>query len=111
LWPDNVHETGVSPGGVTGSPIVAGEGAGRANSKKFLVTGPIRGFCAPQAALAIALLGVVALWPKGTRTPHSLEPNVRLVVFTTGDNKITARITDPLAAASQLSAVFHQHTD
>jgi hypothetical protein len=37
------------------------------------------------------------------------RPNVRLVVFTTEDNKITARITDPLAAAGQLSAVFQQH--
>ena len=48
MSPDNVHEIGVSPSGVTGSPIVAGEGAGRANSKKDLVTGPIRGFCALQ---------------------------------------------------------------
>jgi hypothetical protein len=49
VWPDNVHETGVSPGGVTGSPVVAGEGAGRPNSKKDLVIGPIRGLCALQA--------------------------------------------------------------
>ena len=59
--------------------------------------------------MAVALLGVVALWPKGTRTPDSLEPNVRLVVFTTEDTKTIARITDPLAAADQLSAVFQQH--
>jgi hypothetical protein len=37
--PDNVHETGVSLDGQSGSPIVAAEGgAGRANSKKDLVT-------------------------------------------------------------------------
>jgi hypothetical protein len=47
--------------------------------------------------------------PEATRTPGSLEANVRFVVFTTEDNKITARITDPLAAAGQLSAVFQQH--
>jgi hypothetical protein len=25
VWPDNVHETGVSPGGHSGSPLVAAE--------------------------------------------------------------------------------------
>lgn len=99
LWPDiqerslRVEMVAESPRGTIPSPL---------RGRFRLVLGIM------AAALAIALLGVVALWPKGTRTPHSLEPNVRLVVFTTGDNKITARITDPLAAASQLSAVFQQ---
>jgi len=76
--PDNVEKTGVSPGGQSRSPIVAAEAqqveptrtktwsrarsevfvpytgrggaGGRANSDKDLVTGPIRGFCALQAA-------------------------------------------------------------
>jgi hypothetical protein len=54
--PDNVHETGVSPSGQFGSPIVASRGGtGRANSEKDLVTGPIRAFCALQLPRAIAL--------------------------------------------------------
>jgi hypothetical protein len=100
LWPDiqerslRVEMVAESPRGTIPSPL-------RGHFR--LVLGIM------ATALAIALLGVVALWPKGTRTPNSLEPNVRLVVFTTEDNKITARITDPLAAAGQLSAVFQQH--
>ena len=39
--PDNVHETGVSPGGRFGSPIVAAEAEQvERKSKKDLVTGP-----------------------------------------------------------------------
>ena len=49
VWPDNVHETGVSPSGQSRSPIMAAEPTGRANSKKDLVTGPIRDFCALHA--------------------------------------------------------------
>jgi hypothetical protein len=41
---------GVSPGGQSGSNRGRGGGAGRANSKKDLVTRPIRGFCALQAS-------------------------------------------------------------
>src|SRR6266511_5752299 len=50
VWPDNVQETGVSPGGRSGSPHRGRRGqAGRANSKKDVVTVPIRGFCALHA--------------------------------------------------------------
>src|SRR6266508_3290918 len=39
--PDHVHETGVSPGGRSGSPHRGrGGGAGRANSKKDVVKSP-----------------------------------------------------------------------
>jgi hypothetical protein len=44
--PDNVHESGVSPGGRSGSPSWPPRPTGRANPKKALVTGPIRGSCA-----------------------------------------------------------------
>ncbi len=100
LWPDiqerslRVEMVADSPRGTIPSPL---------RGRFRLVLGIM------ATALAIALLGVVALWPKGTRTPNSLEPNVRLVVFTTEDNKITARITDPFAATGQLSAVFEEH--
>jgi hypothetical protein len=51
--PDNVHETGVSPGGQSRSPLVSrGGAAGRANSNKDLVTGPIRCFRALHAPAA-----------------------------------------------------------
>jgi hypothetical protein len=46
--PDNVHETGVSPNTVPIPHRGRGGRAGRANSKKDLVTGPIRGSCALQ---------------------------------------------------------------
>ena len=59
VWPDNVHETGVSPDERSRSPIVAGERSrsreleeeiwSRARSKD-LVTAPIRGFCVLQVA-------------------------------------------------------------
>jgi hypothetical protein len=43
--PDNVHETGVSPGGRYRSPIVAPEAEqGRENSEEDQVTGPIEVF-------------------------------------------------------------------
>jgi hypothetical protein len=61
------------------------------------------------AALGVAVLGVMTLWSNGPPTPDSARTNARLVAFTTGDGEITARITDPLAAASQLSAVFEEH--
>jgi hypothetical protein len=85
-----------------------------AESPRGTIPSPLRGHFRlvlgiMATTLAVAVLGVVALWPKGTRTPDSLEPNVRLVVFTTEYTKTIARITDPLAAADQLSAVFQQH--
>jgi hypothetical protein len=50
VWPDNVHETGVSPGGQSWIPHRGRRSeSGRANSKKDLVTGLIRGFCALHA--------------------------------------------------------------
>jgi hypothetical protein len=58
ISPDNVHETGVWPGGRSGSPIDAPEAEeGRANSKGDLVTGPIRRSCAPTGWPAIFGLG------------------------------------------------------
>jgi hypothetical protein len=51
--PDNVHETGVSPGGQSRSAHRGPRGrTGRANSKKDLFTGPDPRFCALQAALS-----------------------------------------------------------
>jgi hypothetical protein len=48
--PDNVQETGVWPRWTVWIPHRGRRGgAGRANSKKDLVTGPIRGLCALQA--------------------------------------------------------------
>jgi hypothetical protein len=44
--PHNVHETGVSLRTVPIPHRGRGGAAGRANSKKDPVTGPIRGFCA-----------------------------------------------------------------
>ncbi len=52
VWPDNVQETGVSPGGRSGSPIVAAEAEQvERTTKKDLVTRPIGGFCALQAVI------------------------------------------------------------
>jgi hypothetical protein len=49
LHPDNNHETGVSPYEPVPIPHRGrGGAAGGANSKKYLLTGPIRGFCALQ---------------------------------------------------------------
>lgn len=61
-------------------------------------------------ALGVVVLGVMTGLSKGARTPDLSRPSAHLVVFTTGEGgEITARITDPVAAASQLSAVFEEH--
>jgi hypothetical protein len=46
--PDNVHETGVPPGGWSGSPIDTPRPRRVENSKGDLVTGPIRRSCGLQ---------------------------------------------------------------
>jgi hypothetical protein len=52
VWPDNVQETGVSPDEQSRSPIVRRRSRS-GNSKKDLVTDPIRGLCALQAPLVL----------------------------------------------------------
>jgi hypothetical protein len=44
VWPDNVHETGVSLDGQSGSSIVAAEARQVEKLEESLVTGPIQGF-------------------------------------------------------------------
>jgi hypothetical protein len=69
------------------------------------------------AVVAVAVIAV-ALWPghvskaptKQAISPNtSITPNLQLVAFTRQGNDIVARITDPLAAADQLTAVFQAH--
>jgi hypothetical protein len=55
--PHNVHETGVSPGGQSGCPLVAGRRSRSIDSKKELVTGRFEVFCA------------VMMWPEGSTSP------------------------------------------
>jgi hypothetical protein len=60
------------------------------------------------ALAATALVAVVLQVPSGTPAapPHHPAPDTRLVDFTVRHGNIIARITDPDAAASQLTAVF-----
>jgi len=44
VWPDNVHETGVSPGDSLEPPSWPQRRSWSSDSKKDLVTRPIRGF-------------------------------------------------------------------
>jgi hypothetical protein len=60
VWPDNVHETGVSLDGQSGSPIVAAEARQVEKLEESLVTGPIQGFCAQH----VEQLGAGS-WPEG----------------------------------------------
>jgi hypothetical protein len=48
LWPDDVHETGVSLDGQSGSPTLAAEAQQVEQLEEDLVMGPIRGSCALQ---------------------------------------------------------------
>jgi hypothetical protein len=63
------------------------------------------------AALAAALAGlwVWSLATSGTTTPPTAGARMRLVAFTTRGEDVVARITDPLAAADELTAVFEAH--
>src|SRR4029453_7169432 len=79
--PHNVHETGVSPGRTVRSPHRGRRGgAGRANSKKDLVMGPIRGFCALQAFSSWScdtLPRPVSPRTRRTKTKKMKDPKVR----------------------------------
>jgi hypothetical protein len=63
------------------------------------------------AALAAVLAGVWvwSLATSGTTIPVITGPRMNLVAFTTRGDDIVARITDPLAAADELTAVFEAH--
>jgi hypothetical protein len=69
VWPDNVQETGVWPIGQCGFPVGAAESRS-SDSKKYLVTGPIRGFCALQ----------VLTWSLDIGMRHKLEQMERMFV-------------------------------
>jgi len=81
--------------------------------------GPMKRFAWMGAAAAIVagLIVAVALWPAKTPTrptatgvsPRTTVPELQLVAFTTRGDDIVARITDPLAAAEQLTAAFEAH--
>ncbi len=74
VWPDNVHETGVSPAGQSGCPIMAAEGS-KSNSEKGLVTAPIRGFCALHAFRSPTTRSATARaeCPRGCQHPPALH--------------------------------------
>lgn len=63
------------------------------------------------ATIVATVVIAVILWPAGTsRTPTRINPpQAQLVAFTTQGEDIVAEITDPLAAADQLTAVFQAH--
>ncbi len=63
---------------------------------------------------SIATAAVVAVAVQWPTTPHvgkshTATPDLRLVDFSAGHGYVTALITDPYAAASQLTAVFRAH--
>jgi len=67
--------------------------------------------CVTAVAAAAVLVAVVLQWPSAPRatTNHRPAPAMRLVNFTVRHGDIVARITNPDAAASQLTAVFRAH--
>jgi len=62
------------------------------------------------AAAATVAVAIALTLPSVARTPSQRHPNtVELVAFSRSGGNIVAAITDPLAAASQLDAVFRSH--
>jgi hypothetical protein len=62
-------------------------------------------------AAAVAVVAAIGLWPSGAhpRPGRGATPGLHLIAFSAGHGTITARITDPYAAASQLTAVMRAH--
>ncbi len=62
-------------------------------------------------AAAAAVVAAVGLWPAASHPRHASRApaDLRLIAFSVRHGTITALITDPFAAASQLTAVMRAH--
>lgn len=69
---------------------------------------PVRAWIAAAAAVAVAVT-LAGQWPITQHTGTTQKPDMRLLDFSTRGGYVIALITDPYAAAGQLTAVFQAH--